>query len=70
VAETKKDDIVEVLRYKREGAIVREQWIPCIVVWSDEYGINVKALKGQPFDEAGHDLLALPRSEYGRMWRR
>jgi hypothetical protein len=69
VAETKKDDIVEVLRYKREGGLFKEHWIPCIVVWTDEHGINVKPLKGT-FNEAGQDLLALPRSEYGKMWRR
>jgi hypothetical protein len=70
MSETKKYDTVEILRFKCEGVLVKEQWIPAVVVWSDEYNISVRALKGQPFDEAGHDLLSLPRSGHGRMWRR
>lgn len=69
MAELKVDDIVEVLRYRREGGLFKEVWHPAIVMHIEDHKIEVKKLKGA-FDEAGHDLLALPRSEYGRMWRR
>jgi hypothetical protein len=69
VAELRVDDIVEVLRYRWEGAGFMPHWVPAIVMHIEDHKIEVKKLKGA-FDEAGHDLLALPKSEYGRMWRR
>jgi hypothetical protein len=67
--ELKKDDIVEVLRYKRVDGVFQEHWVSCIVTSVEHpYGFDVKPLKGA-FNEAGQDALALPFSEKGRMWR-
>ena len=57
-------DVIDVLRIAMFSGCVK---IPAIVVEMRFDSFTVKALR-EPFDEDGHDLLALNRNDRGRTW--
>jgi hypothetical protein len=64
-----KGDVIEVRCVERKGAIVRDVWVQARVSGVTVSGlIGAKCLRGA-FDDKGHDLKMLQRSDKGRTWR-
>ena len=53
------NDIVEVHQIVKDGAFIRDNWIPAIVIYVGKSSFNVRALKGA-FDDEGRNLTTLP----------
>lgn len=66
----KEGDVVEILRFKLEGALVREVWVPARVLGvSDEGNVAAEALRAAAFDEQGHNRIVLHGRMRGTSWR-
>jgi photosystem II stability/assembly factor-like uncharacterized protein len=62
-------DIIELRRIEREGAVVRDVWLPMIVTETFDGSFAAKGFRGQKLDDQGHDRIMLRSSDKGQTWR-